>query len=725
MTPPKTPLTHSATEIANIALKENNTPYSLAFDDVYFSKEHGLNESYYVFFQGNKLDQRWQQENFGLARHESVFSIGETGFGTGLNFLMTWREWKQAREKIKKDSLSKTIPRLHFYSTEKYPLSKNALENALNAWPELSSLSTQLIETYPPQPHDGMYRLVFEEGLVCLNIYFGDATHGFEHLLPCRLPNAKIESLIRSSQQNSTVSLLPRIHAWYFDGFAPSKNPSMWETSLFEAAARLSYTQTTFSTFTSAGDVRRLLNAIGFNCEKRKGFGRKREMLIGNYSPTNDNQEKNTNQKVIAKRGAVSQDHDSWHISDTPFTPVQHCVIIGGGLAGCHTAYALALRGIKTTILEKNSELAAEASGNKQGIVYAKLSPHRSPTEGPLSYFNFYAFLFANAFYQSNNFYDLAGKQCGLLQLATNNEQIDQYEAFVKSVGDAKIFEWLSAKECSAKAGLEIQHNGLFIHKAGWLSPPKLCKALTQQRDIEVRYNAHVQNISSNGLQHTVHLHDGSNINGDAIVFANAHQALNFEYCKDLPLKSIRGQITHLPPSTSTQKLLCVICGDGYIAPIHNEECTTGASFNLKETSNEVNHRDHQHNLEKLHALSPEFIHDYSLEHVPSLHGRVGFRCTTPDYFPIAGPLPHYEKMIERFNRYTKKANAHIENTGAFHHNVYALLGLGSRGLTYAPLAAEIIASQMCHEFSPIEQDILRHLHPARFLVRALKRNKL
>ncbi len=728
MTSSKTPIKHStthSTEVADIRLEDNNTPYSVTFDDIYFSKDNGLEESYYVFFQGNKLDTRWQRENFGLTQNESVFSIGETGFGTGLNFLMTWREWQQAREKAKINHTPKSIPRLHFYSTEKHPISKKALANALNAWPELSALSAQLLNAYPPQPHNGMIRFVFEEGQVCLNIYFGDATAGFEHLLPCKLPNAKIESLIHLAQKDFQATLLPRIHAWYFDGFAPAKNPSMWQAPLFEAAAKLSYTHTTFATFTAAGDVRRLLQGIGFICEKRKGFGRKREMLVGNYLASHNEAAQNVDEKIKANHGAVSQDHDSWHTCDTHITPIKHCVIIGGGLAGCHTAYALALRGIKSTIIEKNPQLAAEASGNKQGIVYAKLSPHRSPAEGPLSYFNFYAFLFANSFYQSHNFYQATGKQCGVLQLATNDQQLELYEEFINDFEESWPFEWLTPKECSLKAGVKIQHKGLFINNAGWVSPPLLCKALTQHSNITLQCDTKVESIHTLETEHTIHLSNKSKITCDAIVFANAHEALRFDYCKRLPLKSIRGQVTHLDTSESTQKLKCVICGDGYVAPLFDNECTTGASFNLTDTSIDINTRDHQHNVEKLHALSPEFSREYPLEKTATLEGRVGFRCTTPDYFPIAGPIPDDSMMIERFKHYTKKANAHIENTGSFHPNVYALLGLGSRGLTYAPLAAEIIASQMCREFSPIEQDIIRHLHPARFLIRDLKRNKV
>lgn len=711
---------NNTTQIADIDLSDNNTPFSRAFDDVYFSKEHGLNESYYVFFQGNRLDERWHKENFGLSKNTSVFTIGETGFGTGLNFLMTWREWKK---------MPAPKPRLHFYSTEKFPLTKEALAQALLAWPELADLSQPFIESYPPQPHNGLYRLIFEEGSVNLTIYFGDALEGFEHMLPCKLPNIKIESLVKEAQHSDQQISLPRIDAWYFDGFAPSKNPSMWQHSLFEAAAKLCHSTTTFATFTAAGDVRRLLNDIGFQCKKRKGFGRKREMLWGEFHPQDTSTENEDASRAPPphrpKRGAVTHDHDSWHMDSKTYPPVKHCVIIGGGLAGCHSAYALAKRGIKVTLLEKNSALADEASGNKQGVVYAKLSPHRSPSEGPLSYFNFYGFLFANAFYHSNKFYEKVGSQCGVLQLATNNDQIEQYQEFCQGFQGESPFSWLTPEKCSALSGVNIQHPGLFIQNAGWLSPSNLCKALTNHSNISIEVNSNVNEISSNDKGHTLHLHNGTTINADAVVIACAHHALKFEHCKRLPLKSIRGQVTHLPSKPSMEKLKCVICGDGYVAPLYAGESTTGASFNLKEQSQEMSARDHHHNIEKLHVLSTDFCEDYSLNHIEHLKGRVGFRCTTPDYFPIAGPLPIYDEMGERFIRYTKKANAHIENTGVFHRHMYALLGLGSRGLTYAPLAAEVIASYMCGEFFPVEQDIVRYLHPARFLIRDLKRNKV
>jgi tRNA 5-methylaminomethyl-2-thiouridine biosynthesis bifunctional protein len=230
----------------------NHQPYSTQFEDIYFSTDNGLLESEYVFLQGNQLATRWQT----LALPD--FNIIETGFGTGLNFLNCAKLW-----------LDTTNPpaTLHFVSVEKYPLQLMDISKALALWPNLAELSHAFLAQYPTALLGNSITLF--SGRIRLSLLIGDAI-----------------------TQLKTLNL--KADAWFLDGFAPSKNPDMWHANLFEEMARLSQLDTTFATFTSAGDVRRKLLAAGFDVQKRTGFGRKREMLLGKFK----GQRYETNSKV-------------------------------------------------------------------------------------------------------------------------------------------------------------------------------------------------------------------------------------------------------------------------------------------------------------------------------------------------------------------------------------------------------------------------------------------
>jgi tRNA 5-methylaminomethyl-2-thiouridine biosynthesis bifunctional protein len=226
---------------ANIEWR-NGQPYAREFQDVYFSTDNGLLETDYVFIQGNNLKNRWAESNI------KTFNIAETGFGTGLNFLSAANTWLLTAQKNAK---------LHFISVEKYPLSLQDMNTALSIWPQLYSLKVPFLKQYE-NLLDKSTSISLFDNRIQLSLLIGDATECF-------------------SKTNE------KIDAWFLDGFAPSKNPEMWQTKLFIEMSRLSKPSTTFSTFTSAGDVRRGLINAGFQVTKRTGFGKKREMLIGHF----------------------------------------------------------------------------------------------------------------------------------------------------------------------------------------------------------------------------------------------------------------------------------------------------------------------------------------------------------------------------------------------------------------------------------------------------------
>lgn len=230
---------------------QDKQPYSTRFNDVYFSSDNGLLETQYVFLKANQLENRWPKLN------QNTFTIIETGFGTGLNFLMAVQLWHQcfAANKLKH-------AKLHFISIEKYPLSHSDFARALAAWPILKAISTALIDAYRK------IDLTQYPQTITLNPY-----HNIDLTL-------HIDDVA-----NALTKETHQADAWFLDGFAPAKNPEMWQASLFTEMAKRSHQATTFATYTSAGVVRRGLSQAGFSVNKQAGFGKKREMLFGNYAP--------------------------------------------------------------------------------------------------------------------------------------------------------------------------------------------------------------------------------------------------------------------------------------------------------------------------------------------------------------------------------------------------------------------------------------------------------
>jgi len=210
--------------------------YSPRFDDIYHSVEGAIAESRHVFIEGNELEERW--------KNRAGFTIIETGFGCGLNFLMTWKALRESGVRC----------RLDFVSVEKHPFDQMDLAAVLRQWPQLSEVAAGLLAAYPPMV-GGFHRLHFDGGRVTLTLLFGEA----EQMLS---------------------ELDARADAFFLDGFAPSRNEDMWSEALFRQVARLAAPGATVATYSVAGSVRRGLERGGFVVNKRTGYARKREMLV-------------------------------------------------------------------------------------------------------------------------------------------------------------------------------------------------------------------------------------------------------------------------------------------------------------------------------------------------------------------------------------------------------------------------------------------------------------
>ncbi|MBB3046716.1 tRNA 5-methylaminomethyl-2-thiouridine biosynthesis bifunctional protein [Litorivivens lipolytica] len=664
-------------DAARIDWGSDNVPVSSDYGDVYYSRDHGLEETRYVFLSHNHLEARWR----GLT--DPVFRIAETGFGTGLNFLACWQLWKSC---MQAESQART---LQFISVEKHPLSREDLTRALANWPELESEAQALIDQYPPLLR-GHHRLRFASGVhtVILDLIFEDAETGLRSAL--------------STTHQTLHRLAPGVDAWFLDGFAPGSNPGMWNDRLFDLVAAHSRPGTTFATFTAAGFVKRALKARGFRIDKVAGYGRKRDMLRGEML---DEQ----SERALADK----PDTAAWHIIGHSQARPRHVAVIGGGLAGAHTARALADRGIRVTVFEGEADIAAAASGNPQGILFTKLS-HR---DGQLNRFALSSFHHALRTYRAMK--PLPGEFCGVFQLLGVEHWAQLQIAFSQQ---SDWCQFLTREQARERVGAEVGSDGVWYPQSGWLKPAEVCRQRLNHPLITIKTSHLVSEVKREASEWQLNAANQT-FHADAVVVATGQAAAHFAFAKFLPLRSIRGQLSYLPADAISPPLKAVVCDEGYVAPVVDGKTILGASYEVDSKDLSLRDSEHADNLQRLQGTLPDAFKTIAPEQI--IGGRAALRCASPDYLPLVGPLPAQEETLERFALLAKNAKTLIHATPANLPGLYVNVAHGSRGLTSTPLCAELLASQICGEILPLPHDLVRALSPSRFLIRDLIRGKL
>ncbi|MFV0478623.1 MAG: bifunctional tRNA (5-methylaminomethyl-2-thiouridine)(34)-methyltransferase MnmD/FAD-dependent 5-carboxymethylaminomethyl-2-thiouridine(34) oxidoreductase MnmC [Parahaliea sp.] len=655
----------------NLNWSEDGTPFSDTFGDIYYSRENGLAESRHVFLAGNQLPARWFQHS------RTNFVIAETGFGTGLNFLLTWQAWA---------ALPQPKPRLHFISIEQYPLRKADIAKALSYWPELADYTRALLKVYP-EAVAGVQRLLLAGGELTLDLWWAEA-------------GAALADMADAEQT--------RVDAWYLDGFAPARNAAMWDQQLLTTIGRLSHEDATVATFTAAGSVRRALQNAGFEMHKSRGFGRKREQLQG---------------RLKGPRPTHKTNDSPWHLPAEPSPPPQSVLVLGAGMAGCASAAAFARRGLPVTLLEQHT-LAGAASGNRQGVLYTRLSPrHSSLADFALLSYQFAHRHFSQLFASSILREGIDGALCGSFHQQKADDQLALMKTVLKDIPELAAV--LDSAEANTVLGIDQSASGYWFPGSGWLHPPAVCRAWASHPGITLRENCGPLLLQQRG-RHWQALDDTGAViaEADCVVIACAASSRYLAELDWLPLQSIRGQTTYLPAGIPFARLQAVLCHEGYITPSDKEHCI-GATFNLNDSDSRVRASDHRDNLDQLAQAVPAWATTLNSLDENTLAGRTGFRCASPDYLPLAGPVPDLPVMCQRFAALRHNARQQIPQRGAFIPGLYLNVAHGSRGLTSAPLAAELIASLACNEALPLSRRLGRALAPARFIIRNLGRNRL
>lgn len=646
------------------------TPYARDFADVYFSRAGGSAETSHVFLQQNGL-----QERFAAQRAGANFTIVETGFGTGLNWLATMALWQESRAE----------GWLHFVSVEKFPLTPADLERSHACWPHHAELSARLRNAYP-MLLSGFHRRIFPEQRATLTLFLGDVADFMSRLAGFA-------------------------DAWFLDGFAPERNPEMWNAALYNGMAAHSRPGATFATFTAAGHVRRGLTAAGFHAEKTPGFGLKREMLRGQFESAKAGATASPTKSAPRHQSAGSP----WLQRPAAKQADRHACIIGAGIAGASTAHRLALRGWKVTVLERD-EPASGASGNPAAVIYPQLATR----PGANDHFPQQAWLQALHDFSNLPRRDSPWHPCGILQLQAGN-QAERARQLAAAQWPGELLQPLQAAHAATLARIPLHHDALWYPKGGWLEAGKYCRQLLDTPGITLLRQSPVQRIAQG--------QDGWRLYGPelllecpVVIVANANSALDFNQLQQLPLQPVRGQISLAAASPRTAELATIVCHDGYLTPVLPDQghCL-GATYHASDRDVSVRHEDHAGNLQSLQRFLPETAR--SLEPADAWRGRASLRCQSPDYLPLVGPVADYAAFMQCYEGMQDGKLMPYPDLPVL-PGLYVNLAHGSKGFSQAGLAAEILAAELNDEPYPVSMKVLDALHPMRFWIRQLKRQK-
>ena len=643
---------------ANIHWRDGD-PIAEDFDDVYASTTDAMAEKSHVFLHPNQLPQRFAE----LDEHAS-FSVLELGFGSGLNFLLTWQLWQQQRQ-------DKPKARLVYTSIEGIPMLLDDLQRCQQQWPQLAELAAQLQSQYP-LPMKGFHRL--ELGDVVLNLVFGEVTECLEQI------HGEVDAV-------------------YLDGFNPAKNDAMWQPHIMQTIAGLCHAGTTLATYSAARVVKDNLQQAGFSLTIGSGYGLKRNQLSAAFTD----------------QTCVKQTYQSpWQQAPEQLPIGSAIAVIGAGISGCSTAIALQQRGYKVQLIEQGPEAGHGASGNKQGMLYAKL-PDNANVAGQL--------------HQQGLSYSMSclrqgldqqyWQACGLLQLAQSDKEAKQMQRVIGRQFPDSWLQGVSNQQASELAGQPLAAGGLWFPQAGWASPVNWCCSIAANLQETPWFNTSLE---------AMHYHQGCcqlTLSGehqgcydfDAVVLCNASQAKQLVPDLDLPLKSIRGQVSYVEQQQGCDT---VVCGEGYATPADAGSMAVGASYNLGSDNPNIDPQDHEGNIQRLQQLLPET--DRNDHHV--IGGRVGFRATTPDYLPMVGQLAHAKGMLDRFAHLRKDKNYRFSEPMPWMSSIYINAGHGSKGLITAPLCGQLLAAQIAGEVWPVSRFVAQALSPTRFFLRDIMRRK-
>ncbi len=594
--------------------REDGTPVATEMDDIYFSRDGGLEETRVVFLEACGLPKRLQ----GRAH----FTVAELGFGTGLNFLALWQMWQRTRP---------SGAWLHFVSFEGFPLDAEQARKALSNWPELEELSSKLIARWPERAF-GVQQVVWAQERISLTLHTGDIAK--------TLPQSDF-----------------RADAWFLDGFSPAKNSAMWDDALWPLIAERTAPGGRLGTFTVAGAVRRGLQSVGFEVERLPGHGRKRQRLEASFA------------------GAAS------HTKRAP----RKVAIIGGGISGLCLNAVFSQLDLDCHVFDEANGPAQGTSGNPLALVMPRLDASDTPE----------ARLMIEAYLAARQFYSgLPGAQPVDVQHRP------------KDKAEVARFEKVLADPPFGLDLIEATQSGVLHKSAVLIEPTLLLPHLASVGQVHWGTNA-----KTDFVNRTVNCEAF-----DAIILASG-----WYLAEALPWLRLKGRAGQIEYFATDMDAPASVLASGHYAIASGQTRLWGATFEDHLGGAPIpNDAGRESNLNALQALSPYWQH---LVGGVDIYSRAGVRATTPDRLPLVGNLPDFETARERFAplRKGQPVKAEFPVIGGVH----IAGGYGSRGFTWGPWAAGVLAAKLLETPSPAAQSSLRVVAPSRQILRDLRRGQI
>ena len=588
---------------------KNTYPFSEEFDDIFF-QDNVIEETNYVFIQGNNLEERWKQKKL------NEFKIGELGFGLGLNFFITLKKWIELYDK--------NSGKLTFVSLDCYAPKLSDIKKIKNIYPELEEVIDIFISQNPIF-FNGTNNFYIDKYQVTLKLIIEEIDTGLKSIE--NIPSNKID-------------------AWFLDGFDPKKNPDMWNANIFKTISTLSNFKSTFATYTAAGFVKRNLMKYGFDVTKIKGFANKRHMLKGNFLYSNP-----LHIKTISKS-----------YSDV--------AVIGSGLSSAIVANKLACHGYKVDVYEKGKSITIETSSNPWAAMYPKLSLG----DDSRSYFLTQSYFYALDYYKK---YIKSFDNSGILFLS-NSDYRQEWIEKINKLDRNDIFT-IQSKEVINKANSINQSlDGLLVRHGGCLSPSIICKELLIHPNITIKLN------------HDFKKYEQINPEFVMPIFSNTDSKKKYSsliLSSGVNLKNYVSNITSMKGSIigiecdELRGIQYPINHSGYVLPQTNGITWIGSSYEQENKS--LSTKEIQE-----HILSKAIEVFKNIKVNTQILEWSGIRSTLPDRMPLAGEIDN---------------------------NVFMIGGLASRGLSFAPLLAEIVSNEISGLASPVSKKVLESLSPSRF----------
>lgn len=472
------------------------------------------------------------------------------------------------------------------------------------------------------------------------------------------------------------ISVLKRLefeaNIWYLDGFSPSKNSLMFdENTLFEIA-RLSKLNATILSFSSSSFLQKNLKHCGFDVAKVKGF-RKREMVRAFLK----HKKQMTNKEAYFQK--VSAKFENKKVA-----------IIGAGISGALLAYELSLRGFEVEIFEKNATLYEGASSNESGILSSLILNPQSV----LGNFSLNAFVEASRFYRQ--ILDLKLK--GVYEFAYTLQMQQRF---------------FTQKD---NAYFQIAQNKAFLDYGGHIYPKEILSSLFEKAGVKIYFNHHFSHYErKNETFNLIFKNASKRCKFGILIYALGADAKDFLHYEAMLLSRVRGQLTHLKPFFKTEFPLS---SKAYICPPKSNLQVIGATYDRLNVNPKGQRKDDEENLEKI----KEFLRGD--EEIEIIGSRVGFRSYSSDRFCIAGAAydeEFYKQNYKALLWHKNKPQISPQNIP----NLYLSLAQGSRAFSSSVLCARYLCALINDEPLGFYADFIPHIHPARFLIRKLKKGLL